>query len=158
MLLIGLLLVAATAAFTGLLIADNLSGGPEYQVTILGHQLVTLSSLGVFLAGLALALLFCLGLALAAAARRRRRVHRTDRRDRRAAAAPRRAPGTRERVVDAPPAEERVVEKRVVEKPAADEPVGDPVNEPVADEPATGDRESRTAGSGGGRLRHFLGR
>ncbi|MFF2951614.1 hypothetical protein ACFVVU_09795 [Kitasatospora sp. NPDC057965] len=72
MLLFGLLLVAVTGAFTGLLIADNLSGGPEYQVTILGIDLVTLNSLAVFLAGLALALLFCLGLWLMATARRAR--------------------------------------------------------------------------------------
>ncbi|MFJ4670693.1 hypothetical protein [Kitasatospora purpeofusca] len=58
MLLFGLLLVAVTGAFTGLLIAGNLSGGPEYQVVLLGHDLVTLNSLGIFLAGLALALLF----------------------------------------------------------------------------------------------------
>ncbi|MED7947695.1 hypothetical protein [Streptomyces sp. BE303] len=73
MLLFGLLLIVATGAFTGLLIADNLSGGPEYQVTILGQDLVTLDALGIFLAGLALALLFCLGLALATARVFRRR-------------------------------------------------------------------------------------
>ncbi|WP_223243049.1 hypothetical protein, partial [Streptomyces sp. CBMA123] len=64
MLLLGLLLLAASGAFTGLLIADNLGGGPEYQVTILGNDLVKLDSLGIFLAGLALALVFCLGLAM----------------------------------------------------------------------------------------------
>ncbi|WP_327063892.1 hypothetical protein OG715_02855 [Kitasatospora purpeofusca] len=69
MLLFGLLLVAVTGAFTGLLIADNLSGGPEYQVAVVGHDLVVLNSLGIFLAGLALALLFCLGLVLARAGR-----------------------------------------------------------------------------------------
>ncbi|WP_244215585.1 hypothetical protein [Kitasatospora purpeofusca] len=74
MLLFGLLLVAVTGAFTGLLIAGNLSGGPEYQVVLLGHDLVTLNSLGIFLAGLALALLFCLGLVLARAGRSARRA------------------------------------------------------------------------------------
>ncbi|MFF7586213.1 hypothetical protein ACFZCK_01825 [Kitasatospora purpeofusca] len=74
MLLFGLLLVALTGAFTGLLIAGNLSGGPEYQVVLLGHDLVTLNSLGIFLAGLALALLFCLGLLLARAGRSARRA------------------------------------------------------------------------------------
>ncbi|WP_406193499.1 hypothetical protein OH807_02875 [Kitasatospora sp. NBC_01560] len=91
MLLLGLLLIAAAGTFTGLLIADNLSGGPEYQATVLGHDLVTLNSLGVFLAGAALALLFCLGLALVVATRRRRRVtpraaHRAARRPGRSAA------------------------------------------------------------------------
>ncbi|MBV2155388.1 hypothetical protein [Kitasatospora sp. SUK 42] len=70
MLLLGLLLMAASGAFVGLLIADNLSGGPDYQVTILGHDLVTLNSLSVFLSGVALALIFCLGLAMMWLARR----------------------------------------------------------------------------------------
>lgn len=64
MLLLGLLLIAATAAFTGLVIADNLSGGPDYQVTVLGHTVATVNSLEIFLSGLALALIFCLGLAM----------------------------------------------------------------------------------------------
>ncbi|MFI6848967.1 MULTISPECIES: hypothetical protein [unclassified Kitasatospora] len=73
MLLLGLLLMAAAGAFTGLLIADNLSGGPDYQVTVLGNDLVVMNSLAVFLSGVALALLFCLGLALIGLSRRARR-------------------------------------------------------------------------------------
>ncbi|MFB7908306.1 hypothetical protein ACFC1T_17900 [Kitasatospora sp. NPDC056076] len=73
MLLLGLLLAAAAGAFSGLLIADNLGGGPDYQVTVVGQQLTTLNSLEIFLSGLALALIFCLGLALAVATGRRRR-------------------------------------------------------------------------------------
>ncbi|MFD0402186.1 hypothetical protein ACFV84_36740 [Kitasatospora sp. NPDC059811] len=77
MLLLGLLLMAAAGAFAGLLIADNLSGGPDYQATVLGIRLPALDSLGIFLAGLALALLFCLGLALMVlTARRSRRTRR----------------------------------------------------------------------------------
>ncbi|WP_369405583.1 hypothetical protein [Streptacidiphilus neutrinimicus] len=76
MLLLGLLLIAATAAFTGLVIADNLSGGPEYHVTVLGNTIATMNSLEIFLSGLALALIFCLGLAMTGTggvlARRRR--------------------------------------------------------------------------------------
>lgn len=76
MLLLGLLLLAATGAFTGLVIADNLSGGPDYQVTVLGNTIATMSSLEIFLSGLALALIFCLGLAMTGTggllARRRR--------------------------------------------------------------------------------------
>ncbi|MFF3002034.1 hypothetical protein ACFVTF_04395 [Kitasatospora sp. NPDC057940] len=75
MLLLGLLLMAAAGAFAGLLIADNLSGGPDYQATVLGIHLPALSSLGIFLAGLALALLFCLGLALMMMTARRSRRH-----------------------------------------------------------------------------------
>lgn len=77
MLLLGLLLMSASGAFIGLLIADNIAGGPEYQATVLGNDLVTLNSLGVFLAGVALGLVFCLGLALTGLARRTRPVRPT---------------------------------------------------------------------------------
>ncbi|WP_395297875.1 hypothetical protein ACF9IK_33795 [Kitasatospora hibisci] len=73
MLLLGLLLMATTGAFAGLLIADNLDGGPDYTASVLGNDVATLSSLGIFLAGIALALLFCLGLAMIARARRAHR-------------------------------------------------------------------------------------
>ncbi|GAA1006098.1 hypothetical protein GCM10009564_12530 [Streptomyces thermogriseus] len=77
MLLIGLLLLAATAAFTALAIADNLSGGPEYTVSVLGSDIARVNTLEVFSAGLALALLFCLGAALlVGSAARHRRAHR----------------------------------------------------------------------------------
>lgn len=65
MLLIGLLLLAATGAFTGGAIADNLSDGPEYTVSVLGNDIATMNTLAIFCAGLALALIFCLGLAMA---------------------------------------------------------------------------------------------
>ncbi|MBC9725419.1 hypothetical protein H8R17_10865 [Streptomyces sp. TRM68367] len=64
MFFLGLLLLAATGAFVGLVIAYNLSGGPEYTVSIFGSDIATLNSLAVFCSGLALALLFCLGLAM----------------------------------------------------------------------------------------------
>nr|WP_030664706.1 hypothetical protein [Streptomyces cellulosae] len=81
---IGLLLLAATAAFTGLAIADNLSGGPEYSVSVLGHHIATMNSLAIFCSGLALALIFCLGVAAAVGGTTHRSRHgwRThDRRD-----------------------------------------------------------------------------
>lgn len=62
---LGLLLLAATGAFAGLAIADNLSGGPEYTVSVLDHDIATMNTLAVFCSGLALALIFCLGLAWA---------------------------------------------------------------------------------------------
>jgi hypothetical protein len=65
MLIIGLILLAATGAFTGLVIAYNLSGGPEYTVSVFGQDIATLNSLAIFCSGLALALLFSLGLAVA---------------------------------------------------------------------------------------------
>ncbi|MFJ2720961.1 hypothetical protein ACIQMV_26050 [Streptomyces sp. NPDC091412] len=80
MLLIGLLLLAATAAFTGLVIADNLSGGPHYPVSVLGNHIATMNTLEVFSAGLALALLFCLGASLlTGAATHHRHAHRAAR-------------------------------------------------------------------------------
>ncbi|MFD5560493.1 hypothetical protein [Kitasatospora griseola] len=80
MLLLGLLLFAASGAFAGLLIADNLGGGPETGVTVLGHHIGDISTLGAFLAGIALTLLAAAGIALVTAGlrrhRRRRAAHR----------------------------------------------------------------------------------
>ncbi|MER7757966.1 hypothetical protein [Kitasatospora sp. NPDC097643] len=76
MLLLGLLLMSAAGAFAGLLIADNLSGGPDYQVTVLGNDLARLDGLEIFLFGLALALVFCIGLALTGRTPRGRRPRR----------------------------------------------------------------------------------
>jgi hypothetical protein len=77
MLLIGLLLLGATGAFTALAIAGNLSGGPEYTVSVLDHHIATMNTLAVFSSGLALALIFCLALALVTGASHRR--HRRSR-------------------------------------------------------------------------------
>ncbi|KOV61487.1 hypothetical protein [Streptomyces sp. MMG1121] len=66
MLFLGLLLIVATGAFTALAINDNLSGGPAHTVSVLGHDIATLTPLGLFCSGLALALIFCLGVALMA--------------------------------------------------------------------------------------------
>jgi hypothetical protein len=67
MLILGLLLLACTAAFVGLVIADNLGGGAEHNVTVLGHHIATMNGLAIFCAGLALALIFGLGLMMATA-------------------------------------------------------------------------------------------
>ncbi|GHF38698.1 hypothetical protein GCM10018790_15560 [Kitasatospora xanthocidica] len=107
LLLLGLLLMTASGAFVGLLIADNLSGGPDYQVTVLGNSLATLDSLGIFLSGVSLALVFCLGLALMT--RRSRRPVRpgSHRRSRPAPAQP--LPPTRDEATA--PAEDRAAEQ-----------------------------------------------
>jgi hypothetical protein len=60
--LLGIILIAGSAAFTGLAIAYNLGGGPEYVVRMLGHNIVTMNTLAIFCAGLALALIFAFGL------------------------------------------------------------------------------------------------
>ncbi|SDN22943.1 hypothetical protein [Actinacidiphila guanduensis] len=85
MLVLGLLLLACTAAFTGLAISDNLGGGPDYSVTVMGNHIATMNGLALFCAGLALALVFSLGCAMAMAGgllhRRRSRKYRAVRRD-----------------------------------------------------------------------------
>ncbi|AUG75600.1 hypothetical protein CFP65_0645 [Kitasatospora sp. MMS16-BH015] len=73
MLLLGLILLGAAGAFTGLAIADNLGGGPDYTVTVLGNDIATMNSLAVFLAGLALVFAFGCLLAFTGGARARRR-------------------------------------------------------------------------------------
>ncbi|MER5213605.1 hypothetical protein ABT063_24295 [Streptomyces sp. NPDC002838] len=75
MIVLGLLLLAATGAFTGLVIADNLSGGPEYTVSVLGQDIATMNALAIFCSGLALALIFSLGLSAASTAVHRHRKH-----------------------------------------------------------------------------------
>ncbi|MCC9307914.1 hypothetical protein LN042_12560 [Kitasatospora sp. RB6PN24] len=79
MLLLGLLLLAATGAFTGLVIAGNLNTGPSATVTVVGHDIATMSPLAMFLSGMALALILVisavlLGVGLVRARRRRTEV------------------------------------------------------------------------------------
>ncbi|MFI7142340.1 hypothetical protein ACIBQ5_32925 [Streptomyces massasporeus] len=64
MILLGLLLAAGAAAFGAVAVVENFTGGPEYAVEIFGNQIATLSMPGIFLSGVALALIFCLGLAM----------------------------------------------------------------------------------------------
>ncbi|MEV6833959.1 hypothetical protein AB0N17_05480 [Streptomyces sp. NPDC051133] len=76
MIFLGLLLLVGTGAFTALAIAGNLAGGPEYTVSVLHHTIATVNGLALFSAGLALALVFCLGLAMmTTAAVHRHRQH-----------------------------------------------------------------------------------
>ncbi|MEV6115210.1 hypothetical protein AB0L59_22500 [Streptomyces sp. NPDC052109] len=79
MLFLGLLLLAGTGAFTALAILGNLSGGPEYTVSVLSHDIATMNGLALFSSGLALALLFCLGLAMMTTAATHRHRHRRPR-------------------------------------------------------------------------------
>jgi hypothetical protein len=93
LLLLGLLLMAATAAFVGLTIAYNTGAGPDYQVNLLGEHPFTMTTLGAFASGLALATLFGLGLWLmlggGALARRRSKKRRAARHEARQMAAQR---------------------------------------------------------------------
>jgi hypothetical protein len=89
MLLLGLLVVAAAVVFSTLVIADNLGGGPHYSVSLFDHHLGTVNTLGAFLAGIALTLVFCLGLLMMTSGARRGYRRNTElravRRERRAA-------------------------------------------------------------------------
>lgn len=77
MLMLALLLVLATGAFAAVAVVENFSGGPEYAVEMFGSHMVTLSPPGLFLSGVGLTLIFCLGLAgIAAGLKRRRRGRR----------------------------------------------------------------------------------
>lgn len=89
LLFLGLLLLAATAAFTGLAISENLGGGPHYTVSVLGNDIATMSTLAIFCAGLALALIFSLSLWMATGGALRRRTRRIRMRDERDALAAR---------------------------------------------------------------------
>jgi hypothetical protein len=66
LIILGVLLAGGAGAFTGLLIAYNTAGGPRYTPEIFGQSLPTLNTLGVFVAGVALGLIFSFGLWLAA--------------------------------------------------------------------------------------------
>ncbi|MET9135189.1 hypothetical protein, partial [Streptomyces antibioticus] len=68
--------VPAAGAFAAVAAVENFSGGPAYAVGTYGNEIATLTVPGLFLSGVALALMFCLGLAvLAAGLKRWRRMH-----------------------------------------------------------------------------------
>ncbi|GDY32665.1 hypothetical protein [Gandjariella thermophila] len=71
--ILGMLLVAASAAFVALLVRDNIRG-PVYTPTIIGHALPSLNVLAIFVSGVVLAVLFCLGIWMVAAGARRHRA------------------------------------------------------------------------------------
>jgi hypothetical protein len=59
---LGILIAGGAGAFTGLLIAYNSAGGPNFTPQIFGDTLATLNTLSVFCAGIALGLILCFGL------------------------------------------------------------------------------------------------
>ncbi|MDI2129658.1 hypothetical protein [Yinghuangia seranimata] len=66
MLLLGVLLLMATVAFTALVISDNHTGLPDYRVSLFGKGFATMNTLEVFLAGIAIALLLAVAVMLTA--------------------------------------------------------------------------------------------
>jgi hypothetical protein len=73
MLLLGLILFGAAGAFAGLLLMQNSADGSDYAVSLFGFDLGRLSTPQAFLAGIALTLVFAIGLALAIGSRLRAR-------------------------------------------------------------------------------------
>jgi hypothetical protein len=75
---LGLLLVLLSGGAVALLTAYNRSGGPDYSVTTFGNEIAVVNGMQIFYVGIALALVFCLGLWLMAMAARRSRAMRAE--------------------------------------------------------------------------------
>jgi len=75
---LGLFLVLLSGGAVALLTAYNRLGGPDYSVTLFGNEVGVVNGLQIFYAGIALALLFCLGLWLMAMSARRSRAMRAE--------------------------------------------------------------------------------
>ncbi|MFE0730124.1 hypothetical protein ACFW2X_18095 [Streptomyces antibioticus] len=73
MLVPALLPVPAAGAFAAVAAGESFSGGPAYAVGIYGNEIATLTVPGLFLSGVALARMFCIGRAMLAAGLKRRR-------------------------------------------------------------------------------------
>src|SRR4051812_34339732 len=77
MLIIGLLLIILSVAFGALVIAFNASE-PTTSITLFGQEIAAMNPVQVFIAGFALALIFCIGIWMVAATERRRRALRAN--------------------------------------------------------------------------------
>jgi len=90
---LGLLLVLLSGGAVALLTAYDRSGGPDYSIVMLDREIAVVNGIQIFYAGVALALVFCLGLWLMAMSARRGRAMRAEiraaRHDARTAAAER---------------------------------------------------------------------
>lgn len=78
MLILGLLLVVVSAAAGVLLVSYNHAGGPEQTVVLFGRDLVSVNALEAFIAGIVVALVFCLGMWMVVSSGRRARLARAD--------------------------------------------------------------------------------
>jgi ABC-type nickel/cobalt efflux system permease component RcnA len=139
MLILGLLLVVVSAAGAILLVGYNSSGGPEQTIVLFGRDLMTVTPLQAFLAGIAIGLVFCLGLWMLITTEHRRRVARTQAREarREAKAAHREAQAAtrerdelaeqlaREREREAAGTTTSTEPQRTAERPPADPPAGE---------------------------------
>ena len=66
MLVVGLVLIILSVAFGAAAIAFNASAGSAVQVTMFGQDWATLNPVQVFIAGFAVAIIFCIGIWLVA--------------------------------------------------------------------------------------------
>ncbi|HEU5472175.1 MAG TPA: hypothetical protein VFV67_16095 [Actinophytocola sp.] len=78
MLILGLLLVVASAAATALLVAYNGTGGTEQTVVLFGRELASVTALEAFVSGLVVAVVFCLGVWMMVRAGRRSAAVRSE--------------------------------------------------------------------------------
>jgi ABC-type nickel/cobalt efflux system permease component RcnA len=81
MLILGLLLVVVSAAGTALVISYNSSGGPEQTIVMFGRDWLSVTPLQAFIAGLVVALVFCVGVWMIVSTERRRRAVRSEYRE-----------------------------------------------------------------------------
>jgi ABC-type nickel/cobalt efflux system permease component RcnA len=81
MLILGLLLVVVSAAGTALVIAYNHSGGPEQTIVMFGRDWLSVTPMQAFVAGLVVALVFCLGVWMIVSTGRQRRAFRSEYRE-----------------------------------------------------------------------------
>jgi hypothetical protein len=134
MLIAGLLLLVASGAVTALLISYNHSGGQDYTVKMFGNTLGHFNTPAAFVAGLALALLFCLGIAMTTGhIRRTRRLSAVARH-----ASVGNSVGNGNGTVPAMPMRETVYQSSPVQTPIAEAPAHAPsAPERSADEEAT---------------------
>lgn len=113
MFFLGLVLLGAAGAFTGLLIADNASGGPDITVNVLGSDFATVSGAVIFISGIVMTLIVGLGIVLTLRGGARLRRKRLERRRLEAEA--------RQAVADRDALQDRL-DQPPTPAPAADEP------------------------------------
>lgn len=78
MIIVGILLVSGAGTLSGLLIAGNLSAGPVFAPTLVGHVLPAFDPVAIFCAGLGCGFLVLLGAQLMASAVGRWRARQYD--------------------------------------------------------------------------------
>lgn len=76
--IVGLVLIVLTVALAAFAVAFNGSTGSGQSITLFGQHVVDATNTQIFLGGIALGLLFCVGVWIVAVAGRRRRALRAE--------------------------------------------------------------------------------